>query len=117
MNKTEARKAALDGKKVSPKDSACYVYWNEEDYEFKLVAPTLKHESKAEGVWATNEWGFYEEPAKFKVGDFVVYQKLFYRVAAVNQVDEEWEYDIMAGPQIGAGIREYNILESELSPV
>ena len=93
----EALKAAIDGKVVED-EYGVLVCFDIDKCRFIVDSGNEKTEMKGEGLFKDKseyKYRIYEPKPKFKRGDFVVWDEMYYRILNVNQIGSKFTYDLV----------------------
>ena len=93
----EALKAAIDGKVVED-EYGILVSFDIDKCQFIVDSGNEKTEVKGEGLFKDKseyKYRIYEPKPKFKRGDFVVWDEMYYRILNVHQSGSKFTYDLV----------------------
>ena len=93
----EALKAAIDGKVVED-EYGILVRFDIDKCRFIVDSGSEKTEMKGEGLFkgkSEYKYRIYEAKPKFKRGDFVVWDDMYYRILNVHQSISRFSYDLV----------------------
>ena len=93
----EALKSAIDGKVVED-EYGILVSFDIDKCQFIVDSGNEKTEVKGEGLFKDKseyKYRIYEPKPKFKRGDFVLWDEMYYRILNVHQSGSEFTYDLV----------------------